>query len=109
MENVISLNACLEMCDNDKEFMEEMIDLMRDDVKVCLNLLAKAFTDHDRTELRNVSHRIKGQAANMAAEELCEMAKKVEDAAKNGFCTKIEYLMLILSAKNFLRCTRYPN
>mgnify|MGYP005643231301 CR=1 FL=1 len=48
----------------------------------------------------------KRQAANMAAKDLIGKSKKVEDAAKLGFCTKMEYLRLILSIKEFVRCTR---
>ena len=102
----MSVKEALEMCDDDEEFMKEMVVLMRDDIVSCENFLAQAFMENDPTRTREVSHRVKGQAANMAAKELWEKSSKVEDAAKLGFCTKTEYLQLILSMKEFVRCTR---
>ena len=107
MEKVISIKDAMELCDDDEEFMEEMVCLVRDDLKLCINLLAKAFMDNNPKETREVSHRIKGQAANLAANDLWDKSKKVEDAAKLGFCTKMEYLHLIISIKTFVRHTRY--
>lgn len=107
MDKVISIEEAMEICDNDEEFMKEMIGLMREDVDVCSQLLPKAFTGNDPIQTREVAHRIKGQAANMAAKDLWKKSKKVEDAAKAGMCTRSEYLLLILSIKEFLRCTRH--
>ena len=106
MEEVISIKEALEICDNDVEFFEELLGIMREDVEKCLNLLPKAFIDNDPQKTREISHRIKGQAANMAAKDLWEKSKKVEDAAKLGFCTRTEYLCLILCMKKFIRYTR---
>lgn len=106
MEKVISIKEALEICDDDEEFFREMVGIMRDDLLICLDLLAQAFTNNDPTQTREVAHRVKGQAANMAAKDLWKKSKKVEDAAKLGFCTKMEYLCLILTIKEFLRCTR---
>lgn len=107
MENVIVVKEAMEICDNDEEFLKEMVVLVREDLESsCLNLLAKAFTDNNPVQTREVAHRIKGQAANLAAKDLREKSGKVEDAAKAGTCTKTEYLQLILSIKEFIRCTR---
>ncbi|CAM9107505.1 unnamed protein product [Ectocarpus sp. 12 AP-2014] len=106
MENVVCVKEAIEMCDNDEEFMKEMVALMRDDVSMCLNLLPRAFTENDPTQTRELAHRVKGQAANMAAKDLWGKAKRVEDAAKLGFCTRTEYLHLILSMQEFVRFTR---
>ncbi len=106
MERVISLNEAKQICDNDEEFLNEMITLMRQDMFRCLTLLAKAFNAGDTTQMRQVAHRIKGQSASLAATKLWRTSKNAEDAAKLGFCTKMEYLCLILSVKEFIRCTR---
>lgn len=100
------VREAMEMCDDDEEFMKEMVGLMRDDLSLCLGLLAKGFIENNPIKTREVAHRVKGQAANMAAKDLIGKSKKVEDAAKLGFCTKTEYLRLILSIKEFIRCTR---
>lgn len=106
MEKVLCVEEAVEMCDNDRPFMEEMVGLMRDDVVLCIDLLAKAFADNSPTRTREVAHRVKGQAATMAAKDLWEKGKKVEDAATIGFCTRTEYLNLMLSMKEFVRCTK---
>lgn len=106
MENVLCMKETLAMCDNDEEFVKEMVGLMRDDIIECLSLLAEAFDDNNPSQTREVAHRVKGQAANMAAKDLMLKSKKVEDAAKIGFCTKMEYLSLVLSMKEFVRCTK---
>lgn len=106
MESVLCVKEEMEICDNDEEFMKEMVGLMRDDVVACMDLLANAFNGNNPTQTADVAHRVKGQAANMAAKDLFAKSKKVEDAAKVGFCTKTEYLHLILSMKEFMRCTR---
>ena len=106
MENVLCTKETLAMCDNDEEFMKEMVALMRDDVVECLSLLAEAFDNNNPSQTREVAHRVKGQAANMGAKDLMVKSKKVEDAAKTGFCTKTEYLSLVLSMKEFVRCTK---
>lgn len=106
MNGVICITEAMEICDNDEEFFQEMVELMREDLASCLNLLARAFQGNDATQTREVAHRVKGQAANMAAKDLWEKSKKVEDAAKLGFCTRTEYLHLVLSIKEFVRCTR---
>ncbi|CAM9465391.1 unnamed protein product [Ectocarpus sp. 13 AM-2016] len=106
MENVLCVKEALEMCDDDGEFLKEMVALVRDDIVECLSLLAEAFGDNDSSRTREVAHRVKGQAANMAAKDLMLKSKKVEDAAKIGFCTKTEYLRLVLSMKEFVRHTK---
>lgn len=106
MENVLCVKEAAEMCDNDEEFMKEMVGVMRDDIAECLSLLADAFDDNNSNQTMAVAHRVRGQAANMAAKDLMLRSKTVEDAAKIGFCTKTEYLNLILSMKQFVRCTK---
>ncbi|CBN80413.1 Hpt domain protein, EsV-1-113 [Ectocarpus siliculosus] len=106
MENVLCIQETVAMCDNDEIFMKEMVVLMRNDIVECLSLLAEAFNNNNPARTREVAHRVKGQAASMAAKDLMLHSKKVEDAAKIGFCTKTEYLSLVLSMKEFVRCTR---
>lgn len=106
MEKVISIKDAMQMCDNDRMFFEELVGIMREDVEVCLDLVAQAFRSKDSTQMRDVSHRVKGQAASMCANDLWKTSGKVEQSAKLGFLTRAEYLCMILSMKNFLRCTR---
>lgn len=102
MENVISVAAAMEMCDDDEDFLKEMIEIMRDDIFACEDL----FRQKDTTHIKEVSHRVKGQAACLGAKDLWEKSKKLEDAAKDICVTRTEYLQLMLSMKEFVRCTR---
>lgn len=106
IDRVIAVNEAMEICEDDQEFFEELVQLMREDMVECADLLANAYNTNDPLKTREVAHRVKGQAANMAAKDLWQKSKVVEDAAKNGFCTKNEYLLLILSIKEFIRCTK---
>lgn len=106
METVICIKEATELCDDDEEFMKEMVRVMRGDIISCENLLAKAFMENNPVQVREVAHRVKGQAAMLAAKDLREKSKTVEDAAKVVACTKMEYLLLMLSMKDFVRCTR---
>lgn len=106
MEKVICIEEATELCDGDEEFMKEMVRVMREDIISCQNLLAKAYMENNTVQVREVAHRVKGQAAMLAAEDLREKSKTVEDAAKVVACTKTEYLLLMLSMKKFVQCTQ---
>ncbi|CAM9204439.1 unnamed protein product [Pylaiella littoralis] len=105
MDKVISIPEAMAMCDNDDDFFEELVEVMREDVLECSTLVASAYANNDPDALRQVAHRVKGQAASMAAKALRDASRKVEDASKNGSCTKTEYLQLMSAAQDFLRHT----
>ena len=100
------MHEAVQICDGDEEFFKELIGLMHEDLRECLDVLPQALGNNDSKQMREVAHRIKGQAANMAAKDLWKKSKTVEDSSKLGFCTRNEYLQLVLSIKEFLRCTR---
>ena len=106
MENVISVKECMEMFDSDVEFMKEMIVLMREDMVECSAIVSKTYNDNDTMGLKNMAHRIKGQAAMVSANSLRDAAKKVENSANAGGVTTLEYLGLVLKIKEFIRNTR---
>lgn len=106
MENVISIKECMERFDSDAEFMNEMIVLMREDVIECSHVVSKAYGENDTVGLRNVAHRIKGQAATISANPLMKASKRVEDSANAGFVTKLEYLGLVMRIQEFIRNTK---
>jgi len=105
MEKVITIPEAMTMCDNDQEFMNEIVALMREDIAECSNLLANAYSTNDPHAMREVAHRVKGQAANMAAKDLLDKSRRVEDASKGRCLTKTEYLQLMSTIQEFLRCT----
>ncbi|CAN0330627.1 unnamed protein product [Ectocarpus sp. 12 AP-2014] len=100
MENVICVAEAMERCGNDEQFMIEMVGIMRDDLLKCLNLLADAYNGLDTNKtIRDVSHRVKGQAANMAAKPLWDQSRKLETAPKANCVTRSDYIGLILRIK----------
>jgi len=105
MEKVICIKEAMDICCNDKEFFNEMVILLREDLNICLQLLEKAYDKQDHGELESISHRIKGQADNMASKDLSEKSKKVNYTAKLCLFDKAEYLELVSSINNFLRYT----
>ena len=107
MENVISIKKCVDMFDSDVEFMTEIIVLMRQDMVECLTIVSSAYNDNDTKGLQNVAHRIKGQAATIAADPLMKISKTVEDSARTGYTTRMEYLTLILRIKDFIKNTKH--
>lgn len=108
MENVISIEESLEMFGGDTEFMNEIIAIMREDIIKCLSILTKAYSENDTSGVRDVSHRIKGQAASIVAKPLFKISKTVENSGKAGYITKLEYLQLILALKDFIvHTTKY--
>ena len=99
MEKVISVKECMEMCDSDVEFMKEMIVLTREDLIECSHIVSNAYNCNDTMGLRNVAHRVKGEAATIAAKSLTEAAKRVEDSANDPVPANIELLKPLLSNK----------
>ena len=106
MEKVISVEECMEMCGYDVEFMKEIIALTREDMIECSHIVSNTYTCNDMIGLKNVAHRIKGEASMIAAKSLTESAKNVEYSSNEGFITKLEYLCLILNIKEFIKHTR---
>ena len=106
MESVISINDLLELCGDDQGFVKEIIGLTRDELKEDIIELKKFFTTKNFVELRNISHKIKGQAANMMAEKMRKKAESVEANSKKGSCSETEYITLVSSIEEFLQCTQ---
>ena len=102
MECVLVVTEAMERCGNDEEFLMEMISLFRDDLLECTHLLGVAYRNKKSIQLREISHRIKGQAAMLAATDLCEKAEVVEHASKTCTLVEHEYKQLLVSIDEFL-------
>ena len=98
MENIFCVKKAIEQCDNDEEFMHEMVGLFRDDLQECIELLTSAFKENNFKELKELSHRIKGQAATLAANDLFEKSKSLEQEV----FSETKYNDLMKSIKEFL-------
>lgn len=95
----------IEQCDNDEEFMLEMLDLFREDLQDCINLLNEAFQKSDYTQLKELSHRIKGQAATLAANDILEISTSVELASGANNVLEKDFLKFLNTIQVFLNKT----
>lgn len=102
MKEVMNITKAIEQCDNDEEFMREMVELFREDLQECIDLLDKAFHENDLTQLKELSHRIKGQAATLAAEDLLKISRSIEHASSCGDVRKDDYVKLVDAINVFL-------
>jgi len=106
IESVICIRDLLELCGSDQDFVKEIIGLTREELREDLVCLKQAFTSKNFKELKNISHKIKGEAANMMARNLREKSESVETNSNKGSCSETEYNTLVSSIEEFLRCTR---
>ena len=102
MECVLVVTEAIERCDNDEEFLMEMVSLFRDDLVECKPLLAVAYQDRNLGTLQEISHRIKGQASMLAAKDLYKKAQVVEHASKTCTLVEHEFNQLKTSIDEFL-------
>lgn len=103
MEKVVDIGKLIELCDGDTDFMKEIVATMREDLLERLGLLETSFSKKDYIELKNVSHRIKGQALTLMARNLSDTSSAVELSAMNKACSEEEYKALVSCAKDFGR------
>ncbi len=79
-----------------KEVMEEAFDdlvmtyLQDSDTKI--KTLKKAIHAQDSTQIAEVAHSLKGSSANICAEALSSMFKKIEDAARIEELDQVPYV-----------------
>jgi CheY-like chemotaxis protein len=67
----------------DRAFQLEMIALYLTTTRPLLDRMAAIAAERDQQGVKNLAHEIKGTSAYIAAEEMCELARRTELAAKN--------------------------
>ena len=68
----------------DREFLKELLEMFLEDARDQLDHLREAVASDDAPGVVAASHSIKGAAANLAAEQVFEAAKRIEAASREG-------------------------
>jgi len=74
----------LERVMGDEEIAEQIVEVFLDDIPKQIESLKQALEASDPETFHRVVHGIKGAAANVGGEALCELAAQVEKACKEG-------------------------
>jgi CheY-like chemotaxis protein len=70
--------------ENDRELLEEVLDEFLDNVRRQIDILRQALDAGDAERVRREAHAIKGGAANLTANALAEVARRLEDLGRSG-------------------------
>jgi signal transduction histidine kinase/DNA-binding response OmpR family regulator len=81
---VFDRNVFLDRVMGDEKKADKIVELFLDDIPRKIELLEKAMETCDLDTFQRVIHSIKGAAANVGGEALCELAAQVEKACKEG-------------------------
>lgn len=76
--------ALLDRCMDDKDLCAELINLFIDDFSAGLESLKQIIAQGDSSSIFQRAHTIKGSAANIAANQIREIALAMESAGKRG-------------------------
>jgi len=84
---VFDLDKALEMVDQDKEFLKELMDTFKSDYPQKLDAICQAIKEKDFKTLNEAAHGLKGAAGNLFLTKVYELALELE---KRGKENKIE-------------------
>ncbi len=84
--------ATLSILDNDKELLNELIQIFIESIAAELAELNKALMHHNLDSLANTAHTIKGMVANFIAEPATSLAAELEQSARNNNEAKLSLL-----------------
>lgn len=76
--------TALDMVDGERELLEEVIGLFRDNTADRIADLVSAVAAADARAIANAAHSIKGAAANICAERIRALADELEKVALQG-------------------------
>jgi HPt (histidine-containing phosphotransfer) domain-containing protein len=77
-----ALTALLEAVGDDPEFVGELVDSYLGDAPVLLAAMRAAIESGSATDLLRPAHTLKGNSLNLGAQELAEISRSLEQAAK---------------------------
>ncbi len=78
---------------DDEDFLSQMVKVALDDLPLQLESLQNYLDDSDLSQIERQSHSIKGAAANLGAESMCEVAARIEQAAREGKLEEVTGLL----------------
>ena len=82
--SVLDLNQLREVTLNDEELIREILDSLVNDTDRQLVLLDQAIRDHDAQRIMRLAHYSKGACANIGANVLAALLKRLELQAAAG-------------------------
>jgi HPt (histidine-containing phosphotransfer) domain-containing protein len=83
MENRVKKHLC-RVYSLSMDEVADLVEIGRDTVFESLGRLDRAFEDRDAGEVREIGHMLKGTLYNMGLDDVAELAKSLENEAKNG-------------------------
>lgn len=94
----------------DEEFLAELSSLMgegfrgfvsifTEDTRVCLAAVRAAASNHDREQLKRLSHLLKGSVANASAMTLSSLCAQLESLVSDGSPGQIDELITCIEAE----------
>lgn len=103
LSDVVSVDKALNVC-GDMGFLLELVNDFLEDLGECKQLLGVAHVEKDILSVKNLSHRIKGQALTLSCKDLSDKSSRLEDSAGRGTYTDAEYDDLLTSIDHFVKC-----
>jgi HPt (histidine-containing phosphotransfer) domain-containing protein len=88
----------LEQAADDKELLEELLDIFKDSLKADLLLIEQGVAENSAAKVHGAAHSIKGAAASLGIVGINEVALKVEkDSREGGVSEAIDNLPVLHS------------
>ena len=78
------VNSVMMADEDDKEWFNEMMDTLKDNMKTRLENISKHVQDKDQEPLRKELHQVKGMSANFGLAEINKISATGEAYAKTG-------------------------
>ena len=105
MSSLIRFDGVRDMCGDDIVFFNKLLQIFREELKECLDELSSSFINLDTESVANVCHKIKGMSLAMCCDSVSQYSLILEKSAISCYCTKNEYILLVISILDVLRET----
>lgn len=79
---VFDLDKALEIVDQDKEFLKELMDIFKSDYPQKLAAIYQAIKEQDFKTMNETAHGLKGSAGNLFLSKVYELALQLEKKGK---------------------------
>ena len=95
----IDLDAALEQVDGDTELLRDLVDTLLESAEEDIEKIRSGISSGDTEAVQRGAHSLKGAAASLAAEPLCETAFRLETAGRSGNLREAPALLEKLEAE----------
>lgn len=99
MGMVLDTATALERVEGDRELLQELAQMFLEHAPVMMAELREACDRRDGDALQRAAHSLKGSAGNLAADEVCETARKLELMGHAGDLSDCARLLAELEAE----------